>query len=106
MPKRQRREGGEQHREIADLTSFFERRGEEEAKPQPYLREDIEAAILSFVRSRGTVTRSELYEWSKKRGIKPADFYRCLTSLVSKGVIERKFDTQREEYVFSLAPRK
>lgn len=106
MPQKKKKESGEQSPASVDLTSFLERPPpDEERRQQPYLSEDIENAILSLVRSRGPLTRSELYEWSKKRGIKPAELYRCLSSLLSRGALNRKFDAEREEYVFYVPQR-
>lgn len=102
MPQRKRKEAGDQPPVTVDLTSFLSQTGGGESK-QPYLGEDIEALVLDLLKSRGPLARSELYEWAKKRSIKPVELYKCLTSLLNRGVLVRKFDSEREEYVFYLA---
>lgn len=102
MPQRRRKEAGDQPPVTADLTSFFTQPVGKEVE-QPHLREDVEALVLALLKSRGLLTRSELYEWAKKRGIKPVELYRSLSSLLSKGLLGRRFDAEREEYVFYLA---
>lgn len=102
MAQRRKKEVGGQPSTTADITSFLGPQSSEGEVKQPYLSEDIEASVLDFLRSRGSLTRSELYEWSKKRGIKPVELYRCLSSLLNRGVLSRRFDTEKEEYVFYL----
>jgi DNA-binding MarR family transcriptional regulator len=84
-----------------DLTRFFGQPPEQPAASQPLLSEEVERMVLSYIRRKGRVTKSELYKWSKDSGIKPAAFYSAVTSLLSKGLISRSFDPEKEEYVFS-----
>jgi hypothetical protein len=85
----------------ADLTRFFAQPPEQPAVSQPLLSEEIERAVLNYIRRKGRVAKSELYKWSKDSGIKPAAFYNAVTSLLSKGLISRSFDPEKEEYIFS-----
>jgi len=87
----------------ADLTRFLAQPPEQPTAPalQPLLSEEVERAVLNYIRRKGRVTKSELYKWSKDSGIKPAAFYNAVTSLLSKGLISRSFDPEKEEYIFS-----
>lgn len=104
MPKKKK---DEKKPPAIDITSFLTQPGEEGGEKAETKEEktlfitDIESMILSYLKSnpRGA-TKSELYEWSKKKGIKPAEFYKALTRLFAKKALRRYFDPEREEYVF------
>jgi len=53
--------------------------------------------------SPGGIGKSELYRWAKAKGVKPADLYRAILQLVSQGRIKRRFDPEKEEYVYVAA---
>ncbi|AKG39179.1 MAG: hypothetical protein ACP5II_05705 [Infirmifilum sp.] len=112
MPSKRKKE--EKQPSGVDLTAFLTPGSEEkktvegEKREEPgigaLLTEEVEELILERLKPEGGgLTRSQLYEWSKKKGIKPAVFYKALTSLIEKGVVVRKFDPSKEEYVFQLS---
>ncbi len=108
MTEKKRKE--EKQPSAVDLMAFLSTQEQQASKAeektvsalsQALLTEEVERVLLQRIRQEpGGLTRSQLYEWSKKRGISPAAFYKALTSLVEKGLIQRRFDSTREEYVF------
>ncbi len=63
----------------------------------------LEAEVLSLIRASGAITKSKLWSWAKRRGIRPVDLYRALQSLQAKGLVKKGFDAQSEELVYKLA---
>ncbi|QOJ78237.1 hypothetical protein IG193_05560 [Infirmifilum lucidum] len=108
MPEKKRKE--EKQPPAIDLTAFLSTQEQQPSKAEgkaasasreALLTEEVERALLQRIRQEpGGLTRSQLYEWSKKKGVSPAVFYKALTSLVEKGLVQRRFDSTREEYVF------
>lgn len=104
MPSRPKKE--EKKPTNLDLTAFLLSENEKNQKKNvqeesgALLSEEVENMLLHYIKSEPNgVPRSQLYEWSKKKGIAPSTFYRALTSLIEKGLIVRKFDPSREEYI-------
>jgi hypothetical protein len=60
----------------------------------------LEAMILNYIRERGCVGKSELYNWITNIGISPVDYHHALKSLLKEGLITRKFDSDRNELVY------
>ncbi|MEZ0345401.1 MAG: hypothetical protein ABWK01_02505 [Infirmifilum sp.] len=112
MPSKRKKE--EKQTSNVDLTAFLtpqpektvksEAQEAEEAKGKAYLTSEVEERILQLLNSEPSgLSRNQLYEWSKKEGIKAATFYQALTSLVEKGLVNRSFDPERQEYIFKIA---
>lgn len=109
MPTRKKKE--EKPQAGPDLTAFLGQPLQKEGTAKPpveageaLLISEIEEKIVQLLRrEREGLTRSQLYAWSKKTGIKPASFYKALSALIEKGVVIRRFDPAREEYVFLLS---
>ncbi|UNQ74346.1 hypothetical protein [Infirmifilum sp. NZ] len=108
MPEKRKKE--EKQPQGVDLMKFFSSQEEQPqaaagsrpaSREEALLTEEVEKLLLQRIKQEPSgLTRSQLYEWSKKRGVNPASFYRALTSLIEKGLVQRKFDSTREEYVF------
>ncbi|MEM1508800.1 MAG: hypothetical protein QW291_06060 [Thermofilaceae archaeon] len=65
-----------------------------------------EELIVSFVEEKGgKVTKSELYEWAKVRGLTPATLYRIIARLIGEKVLRKEFDEDVKELVYILISR-
>lgn len=105
MPSKAAKKGEEKS---VDLLSFFseeklEERGKVRAETSGNLSE-LELAVVSFLKSKGgKATKSELYQWAKKRGVAPAALYATITKMLQSGTIRRSFDESAQEIAFALA---
>ncbi len=63
-----------------------------------------EGDIISYIEKKGgKVAKSELYEWTKDKGLTPAALYKVLARLVGEKVLRKEFDEEAEELVYVLA---
>ncbi|MCS7104461.1 MAG: MarR family transcriptional regulator [Thermofilaceae archaeon] len=65
---------------------------------------DLSALILSFLKEKGgKVSKSELYEWSRRVGITPVTLHDTLLRMVQKGFLIKRFDDELKDLVYCLA---
>ncbi len=112
VPRKKKEKEQKGEKPVMDLTAFLtpQQPSVAEEKPEKKVPEntakkmftsDIEELLLNYIKSYPSgVTKSQLYEWAKKKGIKPVDFYRALTRLITNKAVKRFFDPEREEYAF------
>lgn len=94
-----------------DLLSFLSTtpgRGEEashtqKAEEAQLINADREADVRHFLRSKGgRATKTELYNWAKRKGITPAALYSVISRMVSEGKVAKRFDESSQELVYEL----
>lgn len=92
---------GDQHKE--DLLAFLK---VENTRVESRSRPVEEEFLISFVEEKGgKVTKSELYEWAKVRGLTPATLYKVVARLVEEKVLYKEFDDEVKELVYVLIRR-
>lgn len=92
---------GDQRNE--NLLAFLE---VENARVESALHSVEEGDVVSFVEKKGgKVTKSELYEWAKGKGLTPVALYKVLARLVGEKVLRKEFDEEAEELVYVLVQR-
>ncbi|OYT27939.1 MAG: hypothetical protein B6U95_05370 [Thermofilum sp. ex4484_82] len=87
-----------------DILSFFEEEEIKQPKPERATEVEVktESEILKFIKLRGKVAKSELYNWAKKHNIKPADLYGILRKLQRQNVIKTFFDEEFQEIAYQV----
>lgn len=94
-----------------DLLSFLSatHEGEEETSQARKAEEaqltsaDREADVRNFLRSKGgRATKTELYDWAKRKGISPAALYSMISRMVGEGKVVKRFDESSQELVYEL----
>lgn len=112
MSRKKKEKEKEGKKTVIDLTAFLtpQKPSAPEEKPEKtaskpvakkMLTTELEELLLNYIKSHPSgVTKSQLYMWAKKRGIKPIDFYKALTHLIANNAVKRFFDPEREEYAF------
>jgi len=106
---------GKKRRKIdskVDITSFLVQSSEKRMHEEPKVSEvkvttevpavdiQVEAELMSFIRTKGKVRKSKVYQWSKERRITPASLYRALVNLERKGLIKKEFDEDVKELIY------
>ena len=61
---------------------------------------DFDSRIEDYLRSMGTVTKSEMYKWCMNMSIAPVILYRTLRILERRGRVRKYFDENREDLVY------
>lgn len=104
MPSKRSRRAERQGGGSSDLLSFFSVERDVSALTTAQTTVvDSEEAVLSFIKGKGgKVTKSELYEWAKKRELTPAALYRALSKMVKDGIITKKFDENSQELSYVI----
>lgn len=111
MPSRLVRK--EEHKERVDLLHFLGSLNEMVSPPQETKQKegtvptsspsDISALILSLLKEKGgRVSKSELYEWSRRAGITPVTLHETLLRMVQKGFLTKRFDDELKDLVYCL----
>jgi len=92
----------ESKKEEVKQTSLKEEAKVEETKVQEQEYENYENIIYSYISQKGKVSKDEIYIWSKRRNISPAELYRAIISLERKGLIRKRFDAEVGQLVYEL----
>ncbi|RLE81497.1 MAG: hypothetical protein DRJ51_03735 [Thermoprotei archaeon] len=66
----------------------------------PAVEAQVLEKISQYLCTKGEVTKTSLYRWSKQEGIKPVDLYRTLVLLEKEGRLKKAFDADRGEIVY------
>ncbi|OYT31418.1 MAG: hypothetical protein B6U94_03120 [Thermofilum sp. ex4484_79] len=96
MPRHNRKK----NESSVDITAFFDISKKEIKETVLEVDTELEKKILEFITSSRIITRSKLYDWSKKNRIPPALLYKALQSLLRKKIIKREFSNEHQEIVF------
>lgn len=73
------------------LFDFVEDKKRERAEARDFSEE-----FLLFVKSRGSVTKTEALQWAKSRGVTTAEFIRAVEKLVSEKKIRKRLNDEGE----------
>jgi len=73
------------------LFDFVEDKKRERAEARDFSEE-----FLLFVKSRGSVTKTETLQWAKSRGVTTAEFIRAVEKLVSEKRIRKRLNDEGE----------
>ncbi|MEM1690981.1 MAG: hypothetical protein QXG48_04715 [Thermofilaceae archaeon] len=97
-----------------DLTAFFTpSSGDDRQKAKAAHQiegvktsEDLEAALRGFLKERGgRATKTELYEWAKRKNIPPAPLYSTISRMIAEGRMIKRFDDGSRELVYELSSK-
>ncbi|RLE95090.1 MAG: hypothetical protein DRN04_01130 [Thermoprotei archaeon] len=115
MPRKRRKR--EEEVPSVTLFQFVESKKEEESKRVTAVKEvkkdtelkevkvdeqGYESLIYNYIRQRGKVSKDEIYVWSKRRKISPAELYRAIISLEKKGLVRKRFDGEMGQLVYEI----
>lgn len=97
-----------------DLTAFFAPPSSDDQQKAKVVHQiegvrtggDLEAAIRRFLKEKGgRATKTELYEWAKRKNIPPAHLYSTITRMIAEGRLTRRFDDGFKELVYELSSK-
>lgn len=111
MPKGKRRTKEGDEGKSVSITSFLqpEEAGKVEAKPSVaestkpsgggVQLSDVDNEVYLFIKSRGTVSRKELEDWGKVRGLTSAQLFGAIYRLSKMGKITRRIINDQLSYI-------